>query len=119
VLDGGSVHRFQCSTKELPSLRVADWCDHQALAIGSQGEGVFALMSRRLKDPEVNHQGETISMLGQPLDHVGASHYVVSMTMYPLVTTMYHRGQKPLSSVQHADLGASLNPTDRETAVET
>lgn len=39
-------------------------------------------MSRSSRDTAVNHQSETISMLGQMLDHA-ESPYLIVITMYP------------------------------------
>src|SRR5713226_7328536 len=77
------VHSLQGSTEQLPSFRVAYRCDHQALAIGGKREGGIRADVEEIKDPAVDHQGETISMLGQPLDHVEASLLIV-ITMYHL-----------------------------------
>src|SRR5258708_16639109 len=77
------VHSLQGSTEQLPSFRVAYRCDHQALAIGGKREGGIRADVEEIKDPAVDHQGETISMLGQPLDHVEASLLIV--------ITLYHR----------------------------
>src|SRR5712691_11206613 len=78
-----SVHSLQRSTEQLPSLRVANRCNHQALAICGQGEGSIRADVEELKDTAIDHQGETIPMLGQTLDHMESSLLIV-ITMYHL-----------------------------------
>jgi hypothetical protein len=76
------VHTLQRSTEQLPSLRAANRCNYQALAIRGQGEWGVRTDVEELKDTAVNHQGETISMFGQPFDHVES--------LLLIVITMYH-----------------------------
>jgi len=78
-----SVHSLQRFTEQLPSLRVANRCNHQALAICGQGEGSIRADVEELKDTAIDHQGETIPMLGQTLDHMESSLLIV-ITMYHL-----------------------------------
>jgi len=59
-----SIYSLQRSTKQLPPLGVANWCNHQALPVRGQGKGSVRVDVEELKDAAVNHQGETISMLG-------------------------------------------------------
>ena len=64
-----SIHSLQRSTKQLPPLGVANRCNHQALTVRGQGQGSIRVDVEELKDAAVNHQGETIPMLGQMFDH--------------------------------------------------
>src|SRR5713226_2689023 len=77
-----SVHSLQRSTEQLPSPCVANRCNHQTFAICGQGEGGIRADVEELKDTAVNHQSETISMLGQPLDHVESSLLIVITTYH-------------------------------------
>src|SRR5207247_4509751 len=77
------VYSLQRSTEQLPSPCVANRCNHQAFAICGQGEGSIRADVEELKDTAIDHQGETIPMLGQTLDHMESSLLIV-ITMYHL-----------------------------------
>jgi hypothetical protein len=78
-----SIYQVKRSTELLPPFRAAHRCNHQALPIRGEGEGGVGIDVEELKDTAVNHQSETISMLGQMLDHVESRSLIV-ITMYHL-----------------------------------